>query len=496
LPCDASSPVTCPDTPRWFADGFQPPCFKGIICRFERMLMIRVSASLLWCLALLLPALVAPAGSVARAEGPACFEQTGYCIRSADMLAYFQSHGAELTLGYPTSREMRLRGEQIQLFQRSALRRRADGGVEAVDLPSDRYLPIRRVNGAVLPAADDRLVAASPGASAASGRLEEWLRANVPDEFEGKRVNFRRAFSSLFGTANDIRRGADLFGVPTSQPARDPITGAFVYQRFQRAVFQYDSGSGQTSALLLGEYLKASLTGRGLPPDLGQDLRGSPLLRQYSSVAFDGLQRPWELPDTDLANAFLADSAATPRALVPDGFGPETGWPTGADEDGVVSRDGADYVIGTQAAGAPDEAVSVRATSGQELSDFILVVDCRLSEPRARAGYAIQLRGALDDRVSMVVDADRGLIAAYRVQGTTRRWLLEWTPIPGHRASDQPDRLSLRSAAGGIAGWANGTPLFDVPDGSPARGQLWLAAVSWGEPAEARFSGLRVVSAT
>ncbi|MCC7105310.1 MAG: hypothetical protein IT307_09225 [Chloroflexi bacterium] len=412
------------------------------------------------------------------------------------MLAYFQSHGAELTLGYPTSREMRLRGEWLQLFQRSALRRRDDGTVEAVDLPSDRYLPIRRLNGAVLPATDDQLVAASPDASAASGRLEAWLRATVPDEFEGERVNFRRAFSSLFGTVNDIRRGADLFGVPASRPARDPVSGAFVYQRFQRAVFQYDTGTGQTSALLLGEYLKALLTGQGLPPDLAQDLSGSPFLRQYSSVASDGLQRPWELPDSDLANAFLTDTAVTPRALVPDGFGPETGWPTGTDDDGAVSRDDGDYVIRTQRPGTPDEAVSVRATNGQVLGDFELVVDCRLSEPQPRAGYAIQLRGASDDWVSMVVDADRGLLAAYRVQGTTRRWLLEWTPIPGHRSSDQPDRFSLRAVAGGIAGWANGTPVFDVPDGGPAYGQLWLAAVSWGEPAAARFSGLRVVALT
>lgn len=430
-----------------------------------------------------------------RAEAAeACFAETGYCVSSPDFLVYFRSHGGEVALGYPISRELRLRGEWLQLFQRAALRRLPDGSVAAVELPSERYLPIERVGGSELPDDDPELLARAPSGRDGPERLDAWIRDHVPNEFEGRRVNFRRVFSSLFGTTEDPRRAVDLFGLPTSRPRLDPTTGIFVYQRFQRAIFQHDAGSGATTALLLGEYLKGALTGRGLPPDLEADLQRTAYWRQYSPWASDGLHRPWELPDTDLAGAFQPGSADGPRLLWPAGFGARTGWPLEAAAELETRLEDGEYVVALRESGELEAGVSASVTNGRALRDFALSVDARLASADGPAGYAIHSRRSGDDRYTLLIDAARGLIAAYRLRDGSRRWLLEWAPLPGHRAPELPNRFVLRLVGRTVAAWVNGFPLFETEDDGPVEGAVWLSAVSWGGPVEARFANLRVLA--
>src|SRR5205814_1493989 len=72
-------------------------------------------------------------------------------------------------------------------------------------------------------------------------------------------------------------------------------------------VFRYGQDCRCTQVLQLADYLKALLTGQGLPADLEADAQGSPLLRQYDPSKPRGLSRPEQMPDSDLSQAFERD---------------------------------------------------------------------------------------------------------------------------------------------------------------------------------------------
>jgi hypothetical protein len=65
----------------------------------------------------------------------------------------------------------------------------------------------------------------------------------------------------------------ELWGAPTSKPARDPHDPNFIYQRFQRGIMHYDKGCSCTQGLLLADYFKALLVGQDGSAWLG-DLDG------------------------------------------------------------------------------------------------------------------------------------------------------------------------------------------------------------------------------
>ena len=56
--------------------------------------------------------------------------------------------------------------------------------------------------------------------------------------------------------------------------------------------------------LLLGEYLKALITGQGLPPDLDEQAKSSPYYRQYDQARVQGLARLAALPRSNFHDAF------------------------------------------------------------------------------------------------------------------------------------------------------------------------------------------------
>src|SRR5207302_1540432 len=96
----------------------------------------------------------------------------------------------------------------------------------------------------------------------------------------------------------------EIWGAPTSKPARDPHNPNFIYQRFQRGIMHYDKGCSCTQGLLLADYFKALLMGQNVPADLAAQARESRFFKQYDRHKANGLVRPSDLPRTDLSQAF------------------------------------------------------------------------------------------------------------------------------------------------------------------------------------------------
>jgi hypothetical protein len=111
----------------------------------------------------------------------------------------------------------------------------------------------------------------------------------------------------------------EIWGLPTSKPARDPANNNFVYLRFQRGVMHYDASCTCTQGLLLADALKAVITNQNLPADLGAQASDSPLFSQYDPQIHNGPLHPGLPGGIDLANAFRPSldttAAGTPPAL-------------------------------------------------------------------------------------------------------------------------------------------------------------------------------------
>jgi hypothetical protein len=96
----------------------------------------------------------------------------------------------------------------------------------------------------------------------------------------------------------------ELSGAVTSRPAVEPANAAFIYQRFQRVIMHYDANCLCTQPLLLADYLKSIITGQNLPTDLDQASQNSRFYRQYNNNVQNGVNRPADLPATDMRFAF------------------------------------------------------------------------------------------------------------------------------------------------------------------------------------------------
>jgi len=289
----------------------------------------RGRASVALAVALLLlaaaPALhAAPAAQDARA-----FAETGYAIDDDAFWDYFSHRGGVQTFGYPVSRPFTLLGHQVQLFQRLPLERQDDGSVRPMSLLDSGLLPTGQINGSHFPPADPSLamVAPAPDQPAYGARVQEFVQAVAPDLWNDQPVGFYSTFSGTVTCAGAFPNGGcqpdllplldlEIWGMPTSQPAFDPANHNVVYQRFERGIMVYDADCRCTQGALLGDALKALLSGENLPDDLAAAAAGSPLLRQYAPGQPPSLARPDQLPTTDLTDAFTPDvqvaSAASP----------------------------------------------------------------------------------------------------------------------------------------------------------------------------------------
>lgn len=447
-------------------------------------------------LGILLVAAPRPLSAGERAQDAPCFAQTGFCVADPAVGEFFEAHGAQDVLGYPISRLFWLRGERVQLFQRVAVRHLPGGGAETLGLLDEGLVSLKRLNGSLLPQSDEELIARAPRLDQPDypQRAEAFLRNEVPDVFEGQAVGFQGAYgAAAAGSPDGILAALQVFGWPTSSPRRDPANPDLVYQRFERAIFQFDGTRGSTQPLLLGDYLKSIITGDGLPTELEDDARQSSLLHQYHPGAVDGFQRPWEMAGSNFRDAFRRDLGPGPRVLMPEGFGGGD-WPSSSDESLQAGPYGNGYAVSIAEFGAAERGASAATSNQQHLSDFSVVVDARLEEDGS-AGYALYLRQQPDgDRFALVVDAERRLACFYDRQEGYSRLLWDWTPIPALRETTEVNRLTVLAAGQRFAAWINGAPIFDLEADGPSSGTLWLAAVTWDRPSRAIFSGLHVTA--
>jgi hypothetical protein len=245
------------------------------------------------------------------------FPETGFRIDNDAFWDYFNRRGGTRMFGLPTSRTFPFLGFTSQFFQRAVMQSSPDGSVRLINLLDPGLLPMTSFNGAIVPGVDSSLTATAPppGSPGYGTAILDYVRTNAPNQFEGRPVNFLSTFQSSVTLAIAYPQGGgdpallpgiqlELWGVPTSRPAYDPNNRNFVYQRWQRGIMHFDQGCLCTNGLLLADYLKAVITGRNLPADVAQQAASSPYLRQYNSARPQWLDRPEQMPGTDLTNAF------------------------------------------------------------------------------------------------------------------------------------------------------------------------------------------------
>ncbi|HET6316196.1 MAG TPA: cellulase family glycosylhydrolase [Chloroflexota bacterium] len=286
------------------------------------MLPFRVIRAL--SVVLLLTASLAPS---ARAQADErFFSQTSFRIDDNSFWDFFQHRGMVRTFGYPVSRTFMLDGFQVQIFPRLVMQKQPDGSVQTLNLLDAGLMPYTKINGSTYPAPDPAVVSATPPATNLDAVLE-FVLATAPDVWEGEPVNFGTTFFTTVTAADApdadpaLLPGFDLqiWGAPTSNPARDPANSNFIYQRFQRSIMHYDKTCGCTQGLLLADYLKSIMTGQNLPPDLDAQAKGSKYYKQYAPGQPKSIARPAELPNSDLTDAFTQQQAGVPGQTQPSG---------------------------------------------------------------------------------------------------------------------------------------------------------------------------------
>jgi N-acetylmuramoyl-L-alanine amidase len=269
---------------------------------------------------------VQPQSVAAQPHDARYFQQTGYRIANDAFWSYFRARGGERSFGFPVSNTFTLLGLQTQLLQRQIMQIRPDGAVQTMNVLDEGLLPYTRMNGSTFPPPDPAVIALSPKLDDPRYHAQtlEFVRSMAPDTFEGEPVNFGKTFFNSVRAEDAFPTGMpagaaellpyfnlELWGLPTSRPARDPNNPGFIYVRFQRGIMHYDKACGCTQGLLLADDVKSLLTGANLPPDLVEQARGSKLLNQFRPGQPQSLARPAELPGSDLSNAFRREPTVT-----------------------------------------------------------------------------------------------------------------------------------------------------------------------------------------
>jgi hypothetical protein len=250
----------------------------------------------------------------AQAADPRFFSQTGYRVDSDPFWDFFQHRGGVRTFGYPVSRQFKLDGFGVQIFQREVMQLWPDGSVHTLNLLDSGLLPFTHINGSTFPAPDPSVTGATPTPNDPdyATKIVQFVQQQATDAFQGESVNFGQTFGTTVSSDDSPDTPAsllplfdlDIWGAPTSQPAMDPNNHDFFYQRFQRGIMHYDKGCGCTQGLLLADYLKSVITGQNLPSDLAAQVQSSRLFKQYAPGNPGSLARPNDLPGSDLTSAF------------------------------------------------------------------------------------------------------------------------------------------------------------------------------------------------
>lgn len=265
---------------------------------------------------------------------PSTFPETGYRVRNSAFLSYFLRRGGVPTFGYPVSNDFTLLGRRVQVFQRHVLVFQVDGTVSTLPLLAPDVLPLSRVNGSALPPeapdlrAELEALPASADASFPDAALA-LLEQSAPESWNGFPVGFATAVRATASCADLVPDGSpcdertaaltgiDVWGLPTSRPAFDPLNQDVIFLRLQKGVLQYTISTGRTEGLLLGDLLKQVLVGADLPADVQARVGASPLRAQYAPGRPASVARPAELAASDLSGAFGVEVLARPVLAVP-----------------------------------------------------------------------------------------------------------------------------------------------------------------------------------
>jgi len=243
------------------------------------------------------------------------FPETGFRIEDDAVWQYFQSHGRDFAFGYPVSRPFVFLGCPIQIFQRQVPQVCSGRPVALLNLLDPDILPYTRINGSTFPGDDPDLKTRAPKVTDAdyATSVIGFVRANAPDEFEGRTTRYGQTF---FATITPDQAGTqdrgivdllnlDIWGMPISHPQPDPANANFIYQRFQRGIMHHNVADGTTRGVLVADYLKQILqNSAALPADLRDQARTSKFFGQYCPGASRWLCRSEELAGTDLTFAF------------------------------------------------------------------------------------------------------------------------------------------------------------------------------------------------
>src|SRR5690348_15659999 len=139
----------------------------------------------------LLCAMLLPGAATAQTD-ERFFSQTNFRIDNDAFWNFFQSRGQVRTFGYPVSRQFKLDGFPVQIFQRIVMQLQPDGSVATLNLLDPGLLPYTRINGSTFPAPDPAIVSQTPPASDPdyATRIIQFVQQQAPDTFEGNMVNF------------------------------------------------------------------------------------------------------------------------------------------------------------------------------------------------------------------------------------------------------------------------------------------------------------------
>ena len=264
--------------------------------------------------------------SAAEEDSP-YFAETGFSVAPRTFYDYFRHRGGVRTFGPPISNRFSLLGQDVQIFRRHVLGLNLDGSVATISLLDTGAVHSATIGGRTLPDADEDLVygAPRPGVADYAAQAQAFIRANAPEQWEGEPVGFHSAFLQTVRLRDAFPTGGgdagllpgfaqEIWGLPVSQPMRDPQVPDVIYLRWERGVMAYDRRANQVQVAQLGEMFKAVITGENLLTDLAAVAERSPYYGQFDPNALNGVARPAELPRMVLAGAFPQPAVSTMSA--------------------------------------------------------------------------------------------------------------------------------------------------------------------------------------
>jgi hypothetical protein len=246
------------------------------------------------------------------------YPESGYRVDNDQIWSYFSQKGGPRSFGYPISRTFRLFGLPTQIFQRHVMQVDPQAGVVVVNLVDAQWMPYTTIGWTAVPPYDQSLTSTAPAPGSADwvDDMLAYVKAALPDTFEGAPTNFYQTFAQTIAAydpsitdptaqAIAVLQNLDVWGIPVSRAMRDPGNPGDIVVRLERGIFRFRTSCSCTEPLPLGAAFKGLITGSELLADLEQQRKDSPFLRQYDLETHTGPYRAWELHETDLHYAFL-----------------------------------------------------------------------------------------------------------------------------------------------------------------------------------------------